>query len=543
MVVPLVEIQSYYSYLVGLFSLIGLSFFAVSLTLMYSSLSLMVTREYREIGTLKALGTTRRGILLTYALRSMFLGLIGSTIGVLLGVLVTRMLIVGFTTASLSLEGIVYAPLAMMEMVQENAAMLVMYGSLGVGLSLILVLPSALSASKVFASRAMRSFPGLPSMSGGSKPRFSRGPLSFRYAFRSLARKREREAAVVLVIVISVTINSTTIAASESQQILLDETSKALNFDFFICLNNRYSTTLLDKKLEPFMKDMAFSEWGYYTQAKASGYTLSLIGAPVNASYFNYTLVGGRWFKEDEDGIVLTENLAKILNAKVGDALALSNEMITVNATVVGLRQDLVFNVPIIPLSTAQKLDNSSGKVNAIVVKAKEGVNIDGLIQDIRRSIQYYFWHIKKTGVTDIAADVLTKAFQSTAAVMIAFTWVTSLFLIFSIAGQDINEERTVMTILRALGMKKRNCILIMISKLLILGLFASLLCAFFTPIILGLFSEFLSQTTTFSAPLHLSSSVLLSSVFFILATILISGLALGVYATSVKIVEALRYE
>jgi ABC-type antimicrobial peptide transport system permease subunit len=59
----------------------------------------------------------------------------------------------------------------------------------------------------------------------------------------------------------------------------------------------------------------------------------------------------------------------------------------------------------------------------------------------------------------------------------------------------------------------------------------------------LGLFSEFLSQTTTFSAPLHLSSSVLLSSVFFILATILISGLALGVYATSVKIVEALRYE
>ena len=35
---------------------------------------------------------------------------------------------------------------------------------------------------------------------------------------------------------------------------------------------------------------------------------------------------------------------------------------------------------------TAQRLDNSSEKVNAVVVKVKEGVNVDGLIDRIEGS-------------------------------------------------------------------------------------------------------------------------------------------------------------
>ncbi len=542
-VVPFAETQTYYNYLVRLFSLIGFSLFAVSLTLMYSSLSLMVTQEIREIGTLKALGTTKSKILTTYALRSIFLGLIGSSLGAFLGVIVASALIGGFSTTSLNFEGMLYAPLAIAEIIQTHKVTLALYGSLGAVLSLALVLPSANSASGIFAAQAVKSFPGIPSTDGGSKIRFKRGPLALRYALRGISRRKSREAAVVLVIVISVAINSTLMAASEAQQTILNQTDQALNFDFFICLSKRFDSALLEKDLETFKQSTSFIQYAYYTQAKAKGNTVFLIGAPANASYFRYQLVQGRWFEENEDGIVLTEGLVKTLNTKVGEVFVISNEMTSISVTVVGIRRDLVFNVPLVSLSTAQTLDNYTGKVNAVVVKAKEDVDLNQLIRDMRRRLSSYFWHVKKSGVMEIAANVLTSTFQSIATVMIVFTWATSLFLIFSIAGQDINEERSVITVLRALGMRRRNCIMLIATKLLILGLFAALLCTLFTPVVLMLFQEFLSRTMTFSAPLYLSTGVLLTSCLFILATILPSGLALGIYATSPKMTENLRYE
>jgi len=126
---------------------------------------------------------------------------------------------------------------------------------------------------------------------------------------------------------------------------------------------------------------------------------------------------------------------------------------------------------------------------------------------------------------------------------MIVFTWMTSFFLIFSIIGQDVNEERKVMAILRALGISRRRCLLTIAFKICILGSLAALLCAVFTPTVLGFFSEVLSQTMVFSAHLHPSTTVLISSVIFILGTTLSSGLALGLYVTNIKIVDALRYE
>jgi ABC-type antimicrobial peptide transport system permease subunit len=126
---------------------------------------------------------------------------------------------------------------------------------------------------------------------------------------------------------------------------------------------------------------------------------------------------------------------------------------------------------------------------------------------------------------------------------MITFNWLTSVILIFSILGQNINEERIVFTILRALGMKKRTCILIVIFKLSVLGLTAVALSALAAPLILQLFSEFLAGSSSFSASIVLPAHIYLTSAAFIMATTLPSGLILGAYITGVKISEALRYE
>ncbi|MEM3013968.1 MAG: FtsX-like permease family protein [Candidatus Bathyarchaeia archaeon] len=542
-VMPFVETQSYYNYLVGLLSLIGYSLFAVGLVLLYSSLSFMVTQEYREIGTLKAFGATQKNIVTAYIVRSLLLGSIGSSTGVFLSVLVANGLIGGFTSVSLNFEGTVFATVSLMQMIQENKEILLLYGGLGTLLSLILVFPSALSASKVSASHAIRSFTGMPAQMNGSKSRLQHSPLFLKYAFRSLARKKWREMVVVLVIFISVSVNSTLIAASDSQKGILEETSNALRFDFFICLSTRSNSTLLDEKLSFFTKNVTFMEFAYYTTAKIEGYTFFLIGSPANAPYFRYSLVSGRWLQENESGAVLTESLIRILKVKVGDTLTLSNDVNQINVTVVGIRRDLVLNVPIVSLTSLQSLDNAEGKINAIVVEVKKDVNLDRIILDIRRNVPNYLWHIKKEGLVDIGEDILAKAFQSTATAMITFTWLTSILLIFSVVGQNINEEKMVITTLRALGMNRGRCILIIVLKIMLLGLAAALLCALFTPFILEVFSIFLSKTTNFSIHIRPSANIILTSAFFILATTLPSSLSLGIYATGISIVENLRYE
>ncbi|MDW8048152.1 MAG: FtsX-like permease family protein [Nitrososphaerota archaeon] len=542
-VIPFIETRTYYNYLVSLFSLIGVSLLAVSLALMYCSLNLMVTQEYRDLGTLRALGANRRDIVTAYMLRGLLLGALGSISGVFLGVIAARTLLSGFASVSQIFEGASYFVGFLPEIIGQNAEMLVAYIVLGTSLSLLLVMPPAAIASNIPPSQAMKSFSGLLAMSGRSNPRTSRGPLFMRYALRSLARRKGREAAIVIVIAVSVAVNSTLLAASEAQQNLLNETIAALNFDYIICLNRRFNATLLGTDLEPFLNEAEFIEFAYYTNMRAAGYTVFAIGMPVGATYFNYPLVEGGRFTGEMCEVILTESLAKIIGARVNGNLTFSTDIRSANLTVIGIRRDPIFNVLVLPLPTAQMLDSAEGSVNAFVIKAKAGVDSSRLIQNIRRSVRGYLWHIDRAGIINILSDLLTEAFQSTATVMITFTWITSVLLIFSIAGQNINEERMVIAILRALGLSRGKCIILIAFKLLVLGVVSAVLCGVLTPLILKVFSDLLASTLQLRIPLYLSPGILVNSAIFILVTTLPSGLILGVYAASLNIVSTLRYE
>jgi putative ABC transport system permease protein len=79
----------YLAYLVGVFMAIGASFGAMNT--MYAQ----VTARTREIGTLRALGYSRRSVLLSFVLESLMLALIGGIVGVLLAVALVHTLLTG----------------------------------------------------------------------------------------------------------------------------------------------------------------------------------------------------------------------------------------------------------------------------------------------------------------------------------------------------------------------------------------------------------------------------------------------------------------
>ncbi|MCS7113055.1 MAG: FtsX-like permease family protein [Candidatus Bathyarchaeota archaeon] len=542
-VIPFIETKSYYSYLVSLLSLIGLSIFAISLALIYTSTNLMVTREFKDIGILRAIGASNRSILFTYSLRGLIIGVIGGFLGSFLGIIAARALLSGFANVSLIMEGVYFVISSLPDILNQNISLIMFYTITGILCSIISTIPPIIYVNKIPVIQAIKSFPGLLATDAKIKIKIERYPYFVRYALRSISRKKNREIIITIVIAVSVTINSTLISAYEAQHNILNETSSSLNFDLILCLNRPYDISLLMSKVKPLIDNISNLEFAYYRYVKVGKYTILSVGLPANASCFNYPLVNGRYLTSNESGVILSENLARTLNAKVGDNVTLVTEKLNLNLTVVGIRRDLVFNFLVVPIHIMQKLDDSEYKVNAMIIKFKENSNINDLTRVVRRSIPGYLFDINKSGVIDILSDVLTETFQSAATVMIIFTWLTSILLIFTIAGQDIIEERIVIATLRALGMSRLRGISFIIFKLLVLGGFSALLCLFTIPITLTIFSGFLSGITPFSISIYPSPSVLFNAIFFILSTIIPSGLILGGYLVSVNIASALRYE
>lgn len=542
-VIPFIETRSYYSYLVSLLSLIGVSIFIISLALIYTSMNLMVTREFKDIGILRAIGASNKSILLTYALRGLIIGAFGGFLGSFLSIVVARALLSGFANVSLIMEGMYFILSSLPEIVNQNIFLIISYTLTGILCSIISAIPPVMYIIKIPVIQAIKSFPGLSLSARRIRVKIRDYPYFIKYALRSILRKKNREIAIIAVIVVSVTINSTLISAYEVQQNILNETSSSLIFDLIVCLNRPYDISLLITNMGVLINDIDRLEFAYYRYVKVDRYTVLCVGLPVNATCFNYSLVSGRYLINNESGAILPENLARILNVKLGDNITLITEKLDLNLTVVGIRRDLIFNFIIVPINIMQKLDDSEYKVNAMVIRFRNNTDIDNLIKVVKRRVPGYLWDINKSGVINILSDVLTKAFQSAATVMIFFTWTTSILLIFTISGQDIIEERIVIATLRALGMSRLNGVSFIVFKLAILGGLSVLLCLFTIPITLNVFSSFLNSITPFSININPSIGTLFNMLFFILSTIIPSGLILGGYIVSVNIASTLRYE
>jgi ABC-type antimicrobial peptide transport system permease subunit len=77
------------AYLVGVFMAIGASFGAMNT--MYAQ----VTARTREIGTLRALGYSRRSVLFSFVLESLMLAVVGGAVGIVLAVALVRTILTG----------------------------------------------------------------------------------------------------------------------------------------------------------------------------------------------------------------------------------------------------------------------------------------------------------------------------------------------------------------------------------------------------------------------------------------------------------------
>jgi len=201
----------------------------------------------------------------------------------------------------------------------------------------------------------------------------------------------------------------------------------------------------------------------------------------------------------------------------------------------------------LIPLQVLQNISNLKESINQVLVKVKESYNVTEVTNDLSEEFRLHgiIVHIYLEGKA--VPFIETKSYYNYLVSLISLIgfsiFAISLALIYVSMSLMVTQEYRDLRELRALGANRIVCIIMITLKILVLGLFSALLCAFMIPVALKAFSYYLSSIAPFSASLNLSIGTIFNSALFITSTILPSGLILGIYMANISVTLTLKYE
>jgi putative ABC transport system permease protein len=134
-------------------NLTALAFIAlfVSMFLIFNAVSMAVLRRRREIGIMRSLGVTRRQVVFQFLGEALFVGVVGSLVGLALGTLAAKAALGSVAQTLSALYLVVHA-----ENLYLDPGIYLSGFGLGVGMSLLAALPPAVEASQTPPSVTMR---------------------------------------------------------------------------------------------------------------------------------------------------------------------------------------------------------------------------------------------------------------------------------------------------------------------------------------------------------------------------------------------------
>jgi len=129
----------------------------VGMFLIYNTMSISVVQRRREIGTLRALGATRRDVVLLFTLEGALLGLVGSTFGVVIGLGLAHVMLDGMAQTVSEM----FMPVSTQRL-HVSRSLLVEMGALGVLATTIAAAFPARQAARSTAAQTLRTGAQVP---------------------------------------------------------------------------------------------------------------------------------------------------------------------------------------------------------------------------------------------------------------------------------------------------------------------------------------------------------------------------------------------
>jgi putative ABC transport system permease protein len=522
----------------------------LSIFLLLGTVSALVTEQLQIIGTMKSIGAWRGQVMRHYLNIVLVYGVVGTAIGLGLGILGGYMLISYFANLlNLDVGPLNVSPLLLVESI-----------TIGIGVPLVAAALPVYFGTRITVREALSGY----GLDGGNVQHggrwgkafgrvFSFIPQTIQLGVRSLFRKRLRAMLTLTTLIIAGTAFLVVQTTTYSFNTFLDQLFTTYHFDVLVTEPSPQPYARLQAVLSTVPGVMRTERLMWYDEQTRWGDGL-LTGIEPGTQLYQKQLVAGRWFGSgDQDVVILSQDAADKSGLKVGDRISFHDALHSANWHVIGIVKDYngigpgSFGVLLAPAAQVNAFmhlpsqftqrvmihasDGSPSAINALATRIDDAMSVAGLQANVTTAQQQ---------IQRIQNEFqILYALLYTVAVIVALVGAIGLF---NTLAMSVLERRREIGILRSMGATGRKVAQVFWTEGISQAIFSWLVAlALGIPAAYGfviLLSNILVPVPFAFNPLNLAWMLA-----FILLVASLASLGPAWGASRVKIAQTLRYE
>jgi putative ABC transport system permease protein len=527
--------------LMTVFSLVGLT---IASFLVANTLAAVISEQMGEIGAMKAVGATSGQVVRVYVVAGILYGLLGTSLGLVVGVLGGYGLLLYLGNLfNLTIGGISIDPLDVAQGIAVGVGVTTLAAFLPAWRGTTITVRKALDSYGItatyghgFLDRLIQSWKALPRLPG--------------MALRNLGRRKARNMVTIGAIALATAAFLAAQSTSDSVNLSIENAYNVYGTDAWVWfqtpVTESFAQTLESRpgieKAEPWVS----------SSAAIGDLKVTLWGMPPGTSLYQYKLTGGKWLTdEDLQGAVLSSRFAERGGYAVGDRIELRVGGADKLLTVVGMVDDNAQGLQsssqgkvFVPLETANTMLHRGNQADFFSVRFTEhdGPSVEATLASIEKR-----YRDLSPGMLAAYAD---KASSLEASKILTILLYAMTVIVATIGGigvantltLNVLERRREIGVMRALGGRNGHLIQVFLTEALAMGgagfLFGVLLGWPLARLLVWLMEQVLFPLD-FTFPVDVVASTFL----FTLALTMVASIGPALGAARLKVSQALRYE
>ncbi len=471
-----------------------LLFLIVGALATYILLTRIVYKQRSQIGLMRAVGYSRRQVLIHYLSFALIIGIIGAIAGTVAGYLLSE----AVTNLYVGFLRIPYTRIEMgwMEWLALEEGLFI-----GILPCVIAGIIPALAASRLIPSEAMRT----PPPASGRKmllerlfPFLARLSSLWKIPLRNIFRNRRRSLYTIIGIAFGISLILVSAAFIDSVDYLMNlQFERIQKYDAQISFAQPQPLALADEvedwdeteRVEPILKIATRLEHGDNT------YSTLTEGLPTDSELYGLYSTDGNQVTVREEGILLSEGLRNTLNIDVGDVVNVQSTSTVGQLEVVGFVKQPMGSFAYVTLEQAQSMAGGQDVITGLMLGVKPQY-ID--------SIREKAYQIPGTASVELTSETHEKVaglmgfLKGMMWVMLGFGAAMALAIVFTVVTVNILERSREIATMRTLGEGRGGIAAMITIENVLLGL-AGLLPGILLGYGLAVFLFRLIQTDMFS--------------------------------------------
>jgi len=494
-----------------------LLFLIVGALATYILLSRIVHNQRAQIGLMRAVGYSRRQVLVHYQIFALVIGIIGAISGAIAGYFLSEAL----TNFYIGLLGLPFTRIETQWLAMGEGVLIGLLPCIIAG-----ILP-AYSASRLRPAEAMRT----PPPATGRKillerlfPFLSRLSSLWKIPLRNIFRNRRRSLYTVIGVTFGVSLILVSGGMIDSIYALLDvHFDKIQTYDAQVTFAQPQSTALVSevKGWEGVEESEPILQVPTRLEHEDRVYSTLVIGLSPDSELYGLYSTGGDQVTVSEEGILLSEGLRKTLDIHVGETINVRSLPAVSQLEVVGFVKQTMGSFGYVTLHQAQSIAGDQDVISGILL------NVEPQHADTIREKAYQIpatASVELTAETRKELDEMLDYAVSMLWIMLGFGAALALAIVFTTVTVNILERRREIATMRTLGESKTRIAAMATIENLLLGI-AGLIPGIILGYALALYFFSLLQTDVFSFDLVIFSRTYVLTAGLVILIMLISQL------------------